>query len=141
MKTKIIIAALLLFLIIGVASASQFDDLKAPNGYEDMAAGISEKLDNPNVYFYIGEMEYNKDIFENTTTNYTNQIVTPLEDNIYKFVDSELNTCGVQEKVKLDGKEYVVSIVEEESTDGDIDSYLTTLKDFNKLNNLEPLKV
>ena len=141
MKTKILIGILLLFLVIGIASASQVDSLKAPNGYEDMATGISEKLDNPDVYFYIGEMEFNKDVFENITNNHTNQIVTPIEKNIYKFVDSELNWCGVEEKVKLDGKEYVISIIDESGTDGDIDSYLTTMKEFNKLNNVIPMTI
>jgi len=126
---------------MGAVCATQYDNLKAPAGYETMAAGISEKLDNHDVYFYVGEMEFNKDIFENKTDDYTNQVVTPLEDNIYKFVDSKLSSCGVQEKVKLDGKEYLISIVDEQGADGDIDSYLTTMKEFNKINNLIPMTI
>ena len=137
MKGKIVIGLLLMFLVIGTVCAAQYDDLKAPAGYEDMAAGISEKLDNQDVYFYVGEMEYNKEVFDNDTT----QTVTLLEDNIYKFVDTALDDSGVQEKVKLDGKEYLVAIVDEGSIDGDIDSYLTAMKEFNKLNNLIPLEV
>ena len=141
MKGKILTGLLVLFLVIGTVCATQYDDLKAPVGYEDMLGGISEQLDNNDVYFSVGEMEFNKDIFENKTDDYRNQVVTPLEDNIYKFVDTKLNDCGVQEKVKLDGKEYLISIVDDGGVDGDIDSYLTTMKEFNKLNNLIPLEV
>ena len=137
-RLKILIGISILFLCLGIVTASQYDDLKGINGYEDMIAGISENLDNKDIYFYVGEMEVNKGIFDNTTG------VTVIEINdteIYTFVDTDLDCCGVQEKVMLDGKEYLVSIVDESGINGNLDEYYKSLEEFNKVNNLVPLEV
>lgn len=138
---KILIATALLLLIIGTATATQLDSLKAPNGYEDMVAGMTQKLDDSHVFLCTDKMEYNQNVFENYTDNLTDQTVTPLGNNIYKYVDTKLNCCGVQEKVKLDGIEYLVYIEDDNGVDGDIDSYLASMKEFNKANNLQPMTV
>ena len=135
--TKIIIGVSILFLLIGAATATQYNNLKAPSDYKNMAAGTAEKLDNKEIYFYVGEMELNKGIFDNTS----DVTVTPLGDNIYQFKDTRLDDCGVQEKVKIDSKEYLVSIVDESSSNGNINQYLNDLKSFNQMNNLKPLPV
>lgn len=135
---KIVLGILIVFIAMGIVAAAQADSLKAPSGYEDMmGTGVSNKLDNREVFVYVGEMEFNQGIFDSNE----NQTVTLMEDNMYKFSDTSLNECGVQEKVKMDGKEYLVSIVDESTSDGDFNSYLTTLKEFNNLNHLIPLKV
>ena len=135
---KIIIGISLLFILLGSAAATdEIDSLKSPTGYDNIAAGIADNSDNENIYIYIGDMEYNKEIFDNTT-DYT---VTLIEDNIYKFVDTNLKDSGVQEKIKINNKEYLVSIIDEESTDTDFDAMLNSIKEFNKLNNFEPEEI
>lgn len=137
-KLKIIIGISLLFILLGSATATdEIDSLKSPAGYDNIAAGIADNSDNENIYIYIGDMEYNKGIFDNTT-DYT---VTLIEDNIYKFVDTNLKDSGVQEKIKINNKEYLVSIIDEESVDTDFDAMLNSIKEFNKLNNFEPEEI
>ncbi|AMD17425.1 hypothetical protein TL18_04960 [Methanobrevibacter sp. YE315] len=138
MKIKeIIITITLLFLVMGATYSANVDFLKAPSGFEDFIAGMSEKTENNNMYLTVDEMEFNKDAFQNGN----GLIVEKLDGNIYKYVDTKGDFCGVQEKVKIDGVEYLVYIEEDFTTNGDFNSYLNILKEFNKLNNLEPLAV
>ena len=136
---KIIIAITLLFLIVGIATAAvtDVDYLKAPTGFEDFLAGMSQKTDNNNMYITIEEMEFNKDAFKNA--NGIN--VERIDENFYKFVDANGSFCGAQEKVKINGVEYLVYVEDDSTSDGDFNSYVELLKEFNKLNNLKPIEV
>ena len=140
MKTniKIITLITLLLLAIGiVAATTEVDYLKAPTGFEDFLAGMSQKEDNPNMYITIDKMEFNKDAFKNA-----NGIkVERLDNNFYKFVDADGDFCGAQEKVRIDGVEYIVYVEEDFKTDGDFNSYVDILKEFNELNTLKPIEV
>jgi len=138
---KKLILFLIVFLIAGSAcAANTIDELKAPSGFEDMLGGYSESFDTKDIYFYISEMSFNDGAFDNISTEYEEQTVTELEDNIYLFNDTKIDMVGVEEKVKLDGKEQLVSIIDE-SGSGDVDSLLSTMREFNSINGLIPMEV
>ena len=40
MKTKIILATIILFLTIGIVFATNIDDLKVPDGYNNLKEGV-----------------------------------------------------------------------------------------------------
>lgn len=139
MIRKSILILTLLFLVIGIASASQFDDLKAPEGFEGMMMGTSMKNDNHNVSILIEKQIEDPTAFQNVTDDLSAMTVTPLEDHIYKFSDSKINCRGVQEAVTIDGIKYVVIFEDDSGADGSIDSLLSALKEFNSVNGLQPI--
>ena len=139
MKSKILIGTLLLFLVIGVATASQFNDLKAPDGFEGMMIGTSMKNGDANVSILVDKQVDNPTAFQNVTDSLSAQTVTPLGDHIYKFTDSKLNCRGVVEAVTIDGIKYVVWFEDDNGADGSVDDLLSSLKEFNSVNGLQPI--
>ena len=139
MKWKILIGISILFLVMGIVTASQFDDLKAPDGYEGMMMGTSMKEGNSQISIVVDKQVNNPTAFQNVTDSLSAQTVTPLGEHIYKFVDSKLNCRGVEEAVTIDGIKYVVWFEDDSGADGSVDELLSALKEFNSINNLQPI--
>ncbi|WP_295723263.1 hypothetical protein [uncultured Methanobrevibacter sp.] len=59
---------------------------------------------------------------------------------MYYYIDGKSNTAGVEEKVNIDGEEYLVYIIKEGNHVYKDKSFcIGTLKEFNNINNLKPL--
>lgn len=84
------------------------------------------------------------DIKNDWFTNSTEFKVTviPVEDNIWYIEDGLFEYYGYQEVVEDGGEYYMVSINQNSYlSPSEKNLYLQDLKDFNKLNNLEPIAV
>ena len=139
MKTKIIIAAALLLLIIGAASATEIDDLKVPFGYSDMKDGMSY-LNDGHTTLYVGPMELNEEAFETNLED--SYVVSDIGNNTYVFTDDLLQMYGLQEKVTIDGVDYLVCIYKDSPlSNADKELLKDDLDSFNEKNNLEPIAV
>ena len=136
---KLIIGITILFLLIGIVSATQFNDLKAPDGFEGMMMGTSMKNGDAKVSILVDKQVDNPTAFQNVTDSLSAQTVTPLGDHIYKFTDSKLNCRGVVEAVTIDGIKYVVWFEDDNGADGSVDDLLSSLKEFNSVNGLQPI--
>ena len=143
---KIILGISILFLLIGSAAATDYN-LKAPTGIDDISTGVGKYADDKDVYMYIGKLSDNEGVFENNTDEGFG--VSKLNDNIYVYIDSLLKESGVQEVVDINGEQTVVSVsnsqwISDPSNPEDLsemETYHSMLKEFNKLNNLEPVEV
>ena len=149
MKTKIIIGTLLLFLIIGIASAADVNNLKCPDGWEHVTKGNYRELgDTPNgpgSGRNMMAMEFTQancgDYLENDTSE--NYFIFKNSDNTYNYTDWTLNSDeGCFEVVDIDGKQYflVFSSNIENDYSGKLNIYETMLE-FNKLNKLTPVQI
>ena len=144
--TKIIIGIALLFLVIGMVSATDINNLKCPDGWETIGGGSYHEIgDSPgsgnghNMMI----MEYTDancdEFFENNTSE--NYYVFKNADNTYNYTDWTVNNDeGCFEVVKIDDKEYFLIFSSNIDKDYDKNIYESML-DFNKLNNLEPVEV
>ena len=147
MKVKIIIGVLLMFLVIGIAAATDADNLKVPEGWESIGGGSYHEIgDSP------GEgsgrnmmiMEYTdsncNEFFENGTDDY---YIFKNDDGSYNFTDWTVNRDeGCFEVVEIDGNQYFLFF--STNIDNDYSSELSifdVMLEFNKLNNLEPVSV
>lgn len=146
MKTKIIIGATLLFLLIGSVAAFEINSLKTVEDYGPWDAnGYSNYTTNSNRYFLVEKIYKLDDDFKDEWFNnhpeyeYTAELV---DNNIYKIADNTFEFYGYQEVVEIDGDNYMVSINQNSKlSPGEETSYLEDLKEFNKLNNLEPVEI
>ena len=146
MIKKITITLFLLFLLVGIASATDYKELKVPDGWESMHNGNYHELgDSPgqgsgrNIMI----MEYNNancaDFLENNSED--NYFIYKNSDGSYNYTDEVINyDIGCFEVVKIDGKEYFVLFSSNigKSYDGTINDIML---EFNKLNNLKPIEV
>ena len=138
MKWKILIGILLIFLVIGTACAVNVSDLKVPIGYNEETEGYYYLNTDEDTHLYIGKLSDNEGVFE-TTSDY---FVVGIGDNFYTFEDILVNSYGVQEKVNIDGEDYLVSIDKTTPlSDTDRTMFIEALKDFNSKNNLQPIEV
>ena len=128
---KIIIGVGILFLLIGVASAINLDDFKAPATFGKFNGGqsINEVDSSIRITVYdFDAAEYSSD---------EDFDVTPLENNTYKVYDKTMKSYGVQEKINKDGKDFTVYI----SGKTDFGHLQGFLNQFNKENNVEPVGI
>ena len=146
--TKILIGIGILFLLIGVVTATDINKLKTPEGWEPTSNGM---------YHEIGEssgagsgrnlmiMNYTPDtcgeFFENVTSE--NYFVFKNPDNTYNYSDVVVNRDeGYFEVVEIDGNQYFLLF--SSNIDNDYTSKLSlydAMLEFNKLNGLKPIAV
>jgi len=138
--TKILIAIGIIFLCIGVVSAANLNQVfKAPSGLE--AIGNNDFVDKQGHNIMI--MEFNEDNkqtwFENDTD--PEYYVEPSQDiqNIYIGLTDEDNYF--LEVVEKDGTQYIVGSWTPNDSNNDFKIIAENLKEFNKLNNVEPVEV
>lgn len=147
MKTKIIIGITLLFLVIGVAAATDINNLKVPDGWESVGGGSYHEIgDSPGMGSgrNMMIMEYNElnceDFFENGTDDY---YIFKNADGSYNYTDWVLNNDeGCFEVVEIDGTQYFLifsSNLENDYTGKPL--VYDSMLEFNKLNNLKPIEV
>ena len=144
---KILIGLMLMFLVIGIAAATDVNNLQVPDGWESIGGGSYHEIgDSP------GEgsgrnmmiMEYTDsncdEFFENGTDDY---YIFKNDDGSYNFTDWTVNRDeGCFEVVEIDGNQYFLFF--STNIDNDYSSELSifdVMLEFNKLNNLEPVSV
>ena len=140
MKTKIILATIILFLTIGIVFATNIDDLKVPDGYNNLKDGCSAYTTNGDRMIYVEKVsgDYKTDWF----TNNSDYTVIPMEDNIYSYEDTSLEIYGFEEIITIDGDDYMVSVNQNSKlSPSEQTQYLKDLHEFNELNNLEPVEI
>lgn len=136
--TKIVIGITILFLMIGVASATDLVDIfKAPSTLEPM--GTSGYVDTQGHNIMI--MEYSEDNYNTWFQNDTDPVylVQKYNDTCYISVDDE-NDCYILEIVEKDGTKYIVSSWTPKGPD-ETKIIQGNLEEFNKINQLTPLPI
>ena len=136
---KIVIGITMLLLLLGVVYAVNIDDLKVPVGYSDIKDGIS-MLNDGHTQLYIGKMDDNPGVFESNIDE--QYIVTDIGNNTYLVTDDSVKMYGFQEKVTIDGVDYLVSISKDSPlSNADRTLLKEDLDKFNELNNLKPIAI
>ena len=145
MKSKIIIGLLLLFLLIGTCAAFEVSELKTLDGYNDFDGVFSNYTTNTDRYFCVEKIHSFDDTFKDEWFNNHTELeftTYPVGDNIWYVEDDTFEFYGYQEVAEIDGDYYMVSVNQNSHlSPGEKNLYLQDLKDFNKLNNLEPIAV
>ncbi len=140
MKTKILIAMLILFLAIGIVAATNIDNFKVPDGYNNLKDGCAAYTTNGDRMLYVEKVlgDYKTDWFTNTS----DMKVSDVGNNTFFYEDKSLETYGYQEIVMIDGDTYMVSINQNSKlSPSEKTAYLKDIQEFNKLNGLEPVEV
>lgn len=138
---KILMGIGLILLLIGSVTAAEFDvdTLQVPFGYSDLKDGTS-MLNDGHTQLYVGKMDNNPDVFESNVEE--QYIVTDIGNDTYMFIDDLLEMYGFQEKVNIDGVDYLVSISKDSPlSNADRTLLKEDLDKFNEKNNLEPIAV
>lgn len=138
--TKIIIGITIIFLCIGVASAANLNQIfKAPSDLEPM--GDSGFVDKQGHNIMINEYndENKQTWFENDTDSM--YFVEPYSGNPNIYIGVEETDHYYLEVVEKDGNKYIVGSWTPKDSDSDFKKIAENLKEFNKLNNVEPVEV
>ena len=134
-----------MFLVIGIAAATDADNLKVPEGWESIGGGSYHEIgDSPGEGSGRNMMEYTdsncNEFFENGTDDY---YIFKNDDGSYNFTDWTVNRDeGCFEVVEIDGNQYFLFF--STNIDNDYSSELSifdVMLEFNKLNNLTPIEV
>lgn len=146
---KIIIGISILFLLIGGVSAALNSGLKAPDEFEksiywerNNESDIYSLKNDNNTLFYIDK--YSDDLYDTLFKDDAefDYHVNPVSDNIFMGKDNSLHDGYVMEVIEYNGEKYIINICISDNPDNarikDSADYLT---EFNKLNNVQPIKV
>ena len=135
---KSILILTLLFLIIGVAYAANYNEIfKAPNGLEPM--GTSNFVDKQGHNIMINV--YNDDNAKTWFENDTGYLVTPYEQNKNFYLGADDDSSYILEVVEKDGVKYIIGSWTPKDTSNDVKVIWEKLQEFNNLNNLKPIEV
>ena len=151
---------MILIIGAGIVSAADFSDLKAPSnfkfdenqsfyetnilGMEDTEGVAIDIVTDDDLEEAKEALESDEDAsilnsFKNdSNVNYT--IESTDDENIFSFTDGVNELKGYIELVEIgDEKIAIESYVDNENADKKLDKSLSSLKEFNELNNLKPL--
>lgn len=133
---KILIAAAVIFLMIGIVSAANpVDTFKAPSGLT--ASGNDTFVDGQNhniqIYNYTDEL-YSK-WFENDSTF----SISKFKDNHFFNKNTE-NHYGILEIVEKDGNKYIIDSWTAKNPN-ESNALKKNLEDFNSVNDLNPISI
>ena len=137
---KISLAILILICAVGMVAAVELSDIKAAEGFEDLGEWYYENDANHINIDIIDEKKVKplKSIFENDSgVKYT--VVPGKLNNTFNYTDGVNEEVGVDELVKINGKEYVIEFFAYNEDNVSIDKIYDAVEEFNKLNNLTPL--
>ena len=155
---KIFFALIVTSLLIGGVCAASVNDFKIDNTYKGIYNGEYYSVyanDNQDcgisIYKNVDDDVYddieNDDILDNVIHHDGREYIVPDDDlkldvgsdHIAKFTDYDHATHGVSEVVDVNGDQYVVVAWAKDSSSMGSAKLLSTLKDFNKDNNVEPV--
>ena len=144
---KILIGLSILFLLIGMVSATDINNLKCPDGWkaigdgnyheEGESAGQGSGQNMMIQKWYDGLKD---EYFQNNSE----EQYTVMEDvnNTFMYIDAFNEDAGCFEVVEIDGEKYFVNFWTVDYTDSEkIADTSFFMVQFNELNNLEPVEV
>ena len=137
---KIILAIGILALLLGTVYAADINALKTPKNCTQLKDGCASYTNHVDRMFYVEKAtgDYKADWF----TNSSDFLVENAGDNIYLYHDDTLKSYGCEEIVNIDGEEYMVSTDQgSDMSPNEVKMLLESMKEFNKLNNLEPVEI
>lgn len=137
---KISLAILILICAVGMVAAVELSDIKAAEGFEDLVEWYYKNDANHINIDIIDEKKVKplKSIFENDSgVKYT--VVPGKLNNTFNYTDGVNEEAGVDELVKINGKEYVIEFFAYNDDNVSIDKIYDAVEEFNKLNNLTPI--
>ena len=119
--------------------------LKAPDGFDKASNWDKAKFDiydlksDKDVHLYISE--YTDEDYDLYFKNDKDYRVSDLGDNMVMGKDNYLNQGYVLEIIEVNGNKYIVYVLTDHNPSNDkIKDSSKYLSDFNKLNNVQPLK-
>lgn len=144
---KILIGLSILFLLIGMVSATDINNLKVPEGWEAIGSGSYHEIgDNPGQGSGQNMMieKWFDGLKDEYYQNNSEEQYTVMEDvnNTFMYIDDLGGMAGCFEVVEIDGEKYFVNFWTVDYTDSEkiADTSFFMVK-FNELNNLEPVEV
>ena len=158
--TKILTFLIILIVGVGIVSAADFSDLKAPSnfkfdgnqsfyetnilGMEDVEGVALDIVTNEDLEEAKEALNSDEDAnilnsFKNDSdVDYT--VETTDDENIFSFTDGVNELKGYIELVQIGDEKYVIeAYVDDGTPDEKLDKSLSSLKEFNEINNLKPL--
>lgn len=129
---KIITAALLLFLLMGICFAANINDVKLPDGFTKQSDHVAKN----DKY----ELSINKYTAEDKDILFTNgdgyNVITG---EVNKYTDKQVKHEGCFEIVEINGEKTIVEVYYDGLSNQD--KCVEYLNNFNELNNLKPIEV
>ena len=129
---KIITAALLLFLLMGICFAANINDVKLPDGFTKQSDHVAK-----NDKYELSINTYTDDDKDILFTNGDGYNVITGEVN--KYTDKQVKHEGCFEIVEINGEKTVVEVYYDGLSNQD--KCVDYLNNFNELNNLKPIEV
>lgn len=155
---KIFFALLVCALLVGGACAASVNDFKVDNTNKNIYSGEyysvyanANQDSGINIYKNVNDDVYddmeNDDVLDHVIHHDGREYIIPDDDmkldvgsdHIAKFTDYDHATHGVSEVVKVGGEEYIVAFWGKDSSNMSVDKLMSSLKDFNKDNNVSPI--
>ena len=144
---KIIAVISLLFLIIGIVSATDINNLQVPDGWESIGGGSYHEIgDSPgqgsgqNMMIQKWSDSFKDEFYQNNT----DEQYTVIEDgnHTFMYIDDLNQMAGGFEVVEIDNEKYFVDFwtVDYRNSEEIADASYFMVQ-FNELNNLEPVEV
>lgn len=146
MIKKIGLVLVLLLLSMSIVSAFEINSLKTLDDYTKWDNnGQSNYTTNNHRYFLVEKIGTFDDDFKDEWFNNHSEYkytVKPVGDNIFMMSDDTFEFYGYQEVIEVDGDYYMVSINQDSKlSPSEQKEFLDNLKEFNKLNNLNPIEI
>ena len=129
---KIITAALLLFLLMGICFAANINDVKLPDGFTKQSDHVAK-----NDKYELSINTYTDDDKDILFTNGDGYNVITGEVN--KYTDKQVKHEGCFEIVEINGEKTIVEVYYDGLSNQD--KCVDYLNNFNELNNLKPIEV
>ncbi len=142
MFKKIILFLLFAMMIVGAASAANQTSFKTPANFEDLGDGVYVLYDSfKNADEILSVVKYNahdwKDYITNDTSN--KYVVHKDKNNTYNYTDGSVNEIGSFELVEVEGNKFIIDFAKS-GTENDLSNTYSNMLEFNKLNNITPIK-
>ena len=132
---------LIVLFAVGTLYAADINDLQVPSDFSGKKSDgnyfMPKTYDNPR--FIISEFNQSSDYFKNTSIY---EFWPSNETNIFCFSNHQASDMGAAELIQVDGKKYTVSVLYASTIiDEDyMNDSIKYLQEFNKLNNITPIK-
>ena len=145
---KIATAVALVFLLMGIACATDINNLKVPDKWESIGGGSYHEIGDShgagsgrNMMIQKMTDSIKEDYFNNHTDE--NYYVFSNGDDTFNYTDGDNKDYGCFEVVNIDGTDYFVVFSTNVNYEFDKDtvSGYDLMLEFNKLNNLKPVAV
>lgn len=134
---KIVILTLILFIIsIGVVTAADMSDFKAPSDFTKSSGDYFEYDD-----FVLSLAPYDKDISYDLLFEDDDGYSVNILGDKAEYRDTTVDHVGVLEIVNIDGEDYLVECYFDGDSNSKLEDCNSYINEFNELNDLEPISI